>query len=60
MNSSPIAFLLATDATRRNLTEPPREARPRRPRQAAALVLQSVAHRLDPHVTAAPRVTLGR
>jgi hypothetical protein len=59
MNSSPIASNLAVDAARRNLTEPVTE-RPRAPRRAIALALQSVAHRLDPHVTVSPRVTLGR
>jgi hypothetical protein len=60
VNAQPIASLMAVESTRRNLTEPPREPRPRRPRRAVALVLQSVAHRLDPHVAASPRLTLGR
>jgi hypothetical protein len=60
VNSQPIAALMAAESTRRALTEPPREARPRRPRRAVALVLQSAAHRLDPYVTASPRITLGR
>jgi hypothetical protein len=59
MNASPIAVLLATDSTRRGLTEPPPEARPRAPRRTAARVLQAVAVRLDPGVTAA-RPHLGR
>jgi hypothetical protein len=61
MNSHPIASLMAVESTRRKLTEPQREeTRPRRPRRAVALVLQSVAHRLDPYVTASPRITVGR
>jgi hypothetical protein len=51
MFSSPIASLLATESTRRALTEPRREAGPRRPRRAAARVLWSAAYRLDPAVT---------
>jgi hypothetical protein len=57
MNASPIASRMAVESTRRALTAPARESTPRR---ALALALQSVAHRLDPHVTASPRVTLGR
>jgi hypothetical protein len=53
--SSPIASLMAAESTRRALTEPRGEARPRRPRRAVALVLQRVAHRLDPYVAAAAR-----
>jgi hypothetical protein len=60
MNSHPIAALMAAESTRRGLTEPPRESRPRRPRRAAALLLQRAAHRLDPGVTATPRVSIGR
>jgi hypothetical protein len=60
MNTSPIASRLAVDAARRGLTAPVSESRPRTPRRAIALALQSVAHRLDPHVTVSPRVTLGR
>jgi hypothetical protein len=60
MDAQPIASLMAAESTRRRLTEPPREPRPRRPRRALALVLQLAAHRLDPHVTASPRITLGR
>jgi hypothetical protein len=55
MNGQPIAILMAAESTRRNMTEPPRTARPRRPRRAAAVVLQAAAHRLDSHVAAAPR-----
>ena len=60
MFSSPIATLLATESTRRALTEPARVAEVRQPRRAFALVLQRAAHRLDPYVTASPQVTLGR
>ena len=61
MHSSPIAGIMATESTRRALTQAPRERRaPRAPRRAVALVLQRTAHRLDPYVTTAPRVTLGR
>jgi hypothetical protein len=51
MLSSPIASLLATESTRRRLHEPLPEARPRKPRRAAARVLWSAAYRLDPAVT---------
>jgi hypothetical protein len=57
--SHPIASLMAAESTRRRLTEPEREPRPRRPRRAVALALQMAAHRLDPYVAAAPRVRLG-
>ena len=61
MFSSPIAALMATESTRRALTEAqPERAVPRRPRRAVALLLQRAAHRLDPYVTGTPRVTLGR
>jgi hypothetical protein len=59
MYSAPIAALMATESSRRALTEPRPEVAPRRPRRAAALLLQRAAHRLDPYVTATPRVTLG-
>jgi hypothetical protein len=55
-----IAAMNARESTRRKLTEPPREPRPRRTRRATALVLQSVAHRLDPCVTAPARIRLER
>jgi hypothetical protein len=58
--SQPIATLMATESTRRALTEPVRESPPRLPRRAVALALQRAAHRLDPCVTASPRITLGR
>jgi hypothetical protein len=51
---------MAAASTRRVLTEPERLVRPARPRRAIALVLHSAAHRLDPYVAAAPRITLGR
>ena len=54
------AALMAREATRRKLTEPQPERRPRRPRSAAARVLQAAAHRLDPGVTAPPRLGLPR
>jgi hypothetical protein len=54
MHGDPIAILMATESTRRRLIEPPREARPRRPRRAAALALQAAAHRLDPYVARSP------
>jgi hypothetical protein len=54
------AALMAREATRRKLTEPQRELRPRRPRSAAARILQVAAHRLDPGVTAPPRLGLHR
>ena len=60
MFSQPIATLMATEASRRALTEPVRESPRRLPRRATALALQRVAHRLDPYVTASPRITLGR
>jgi hypothetical protein len=61
MFSSPIAALMAAESSRRTLTEAQRERQvPRAPRRAAALILQRTAHRLDPYVTHAPRVTLGR
>jgi hypothetical protein len=60
MFSSPIAALMATESARRAHTEPRPEVAPRRPRRAAALLLQRAAHRLDPYATAAPRLKLGR
>jgi len=55
------AALMARESTRRYLTEPPREPRPRRrPRRAAARLLQAAAHRLDPCVTAPPQLRLNR
>lgn len=53
MHGHVIATLMAREATRRRLTEPPREPRPRRRlRPVAARMLQSAAHRLDPRVAA--------
>jgi antitoxin (DNA-binding transcriptional repressor) of toxin-antitoxin stability system len=58
MHGQPIAALMAVEATRRRITEPVAETRPRRPRRAVALLLQAVALRLDPGVSA--RLHLGR
>lgn len=52
MHGQPIAILMARDSTRRGITEPASEPRPRAPRRTAARVLQSAAHRLDPAVAA--------
>ena len=53
MHGHVIATLMARESTGRLLTEPPRERRPRRRlRPAAARVLQTAAHRLDPRVAA--------
>jgi hypothetical protein len=60
MHGQPIATLMAVEATRRGLSEPVAETRPRRPRRAVARVLQAAAMRLDPGVTAARRPHLGR
>lgn len=61
MTSLPIASLMAREATERKLTGPQPEPRvPRRPRRAAAVVLQSLAHRLDPYVAAPARAQAGR
>jgi hypothetical protein len=57
MTGHPSAILMAVESTRRALTEPPRE---RRPRRAIALALQALAHRLDAGVAPAPRPSLGR
>jgi len=59
MHSLPIAAIMVRESTRRHLTEPKAAAKAR-PRSAAAVVLARAAHRLDPHVAAAPRVNLGR
>jgi hypothetical protein len=50
MNGDPTAILMAVSSTRRNLHEPPREPKPRRPRRATARALQALAVRLDPGV----------
>jgi hypothetical protein len=56
MQTLPIAALIAREAMRSKLTGPQPEPRPpRRPRRAAARVLQSAAHRLDPCVVAPAR-----
>jgi hypothetical protein len=59
MHGHPTAILMATESTRRGLTEPPRTRRPRAPRRAAARALAAVAHRLDPSVARAPRTAAG-
>jgi hypothetical protein len=51
MHGQSIAALMAVESTRRRLTEPLAEPRPRRPRRAAARVLWAAAYRLDPAVT---------
>jgi hypothetical protein len=60
MESQPVAVLMAREATRRRLTEPPLEPSPGGPRRAAARVLQAAAHRLDPCVPPPPRARLNR
>jgi hypothetical protein len=60
MFSSPIAALMAAESARRALTAPVREVPARHPRRAAALILQRVAHRLDPYVAGAPQASVGR
>jgi hypothetical protein len=50
MFSSPIASLMATESTRRALTEPVAEVPA--PRRRAARVLHAAARRLDPAVAA--------
>jgi len=59
MHGQPTAILMATESTRRNVTEPPRERSPRRSRRAAARVLAALAVRLDPAVVRAPRTAAG-
>jgi hypothetical protein len=58
MQSQPIAIIMARESTRRRLTEPVVETRPRAPRRTAARALHAMARRLDPGVTARPQ--LGR
>jgi hypothetical protein len=60
MNGQPVAILMALEATRRGIHEPPPEPRPRRTRRVAARALQAAAHRLDPRVAPAPRASLSR
>ena len=60
MNSLPIASRMARDATERKLTAPARAAAPRRPRRAAAVALETIAHRLDPCVVARARPQITR
>ena len=57
MNGQPTAILMAVESTRRNMHEPPREARPRRPRRATARALQAIAVRLDPAVVQEPQLS---
>jgi hypothetical protein len=45
-----VAAHMAREASRRRLTEPPREPRPHRPRRLVAYLLHAAAHRLDPRV----------
>ena len=59
MTGHPSAILMAVESTRRGITEPAREPRPRRQRRAVALALQAVAHKLDAGVAPAPRVNVG-
>ena len=54
-----VAILMARDATRRHVTEAQREPAAGG-RRRAARALQAAAHRLDPHVAAAPRPALGQ
>jgi hypothetical protein len=56
MQDLPIVALMTRESTRRALTEPARERRPRAPRRTAARVLHAAARRLDPAV-AGRRVT---
>jgi hypothetical protein len=48
MHGQPIAILMARDSTRRAITAPAGEPRPRAPRRTAARVMYAAAHRLDP------------
>ena len=60
MFSSPIAALMATESTRRALTEAQRERQaPRAPRRTAALILARAAQRLDPGVTSRTSTAAG-
>jgi hypothetical protein len=53
MHGHVIATLMVRESTLRRLSEPPRDRRRRRRlRPAAARLLQSTAHRLDPRVPA--------
>jgi hypothetical protein len=52
MNGQPIAILMARDSTRRGITEPTAEPRPRAPRRTAARMLHAAAYRLDPAIAA--------
>jgi hypothetical protein len=57
MNGQPAAILMAVEATRRNLHEPPREPTPRRTRRTTARALQAIAVRLDPAVVQKPQLS---
>jgi hypothetical protein len=57
MHDLPIVALMTRESTRRALTEPVRERRPRAPRRTAARVLHSAARRLDPAVAARPQLS---
>jgi hypothetical protein len=57
MNGHPAAILMAVEATRRNMHEPPREPKPRRTRRTTARVLQAMAVRLDPGVVQKPQLS---
>jgi hypothetical protein len=55
MHGQPIAIQMAAQSTRRHLTQPSRERRPRAPRRAAARVLHAAALRLDASAARAPK-----
>jgi hypothetical protein len=57
MNGQHSAILMAVESTRRNMHEPPRESRPRRPRRVTARALQALAVRLDPAVVQEPQLS---
>jgi hypothetical protein len=57
MNGDPVAILMAVDATRRTMHEPPRAPKPRRTRRITARALQAVAVRLDPAVVQQPQLS---
>jgi hypothetical protein len=57
MNGEPVAILMALEATRRNMHQPPRAPRPRRTRRITARALQSIAARLDPAVVQKPQLS---
>jgi hypothetical protein len=57
MNGQPAAILMAVEATRRNMHEPPREPKPHRTRRTTARALQAMAVRLDPAVVQKPQLS---